>query len=137
MSSVDCRRFMIPLRTAGAAVALAMIAAGTLFGAAVAVASQGIEMPDGLKYTDNKVGDGATATPGAKVSVHYTGWLYKDGAKMRKADGIVSFHLNGSMADVDRLYDLLVLLIEQADVLHPVKPPVNEQTPNVQSDGVN
>ncbi len=86
MSSVDCRRFMIPLRTAGAAVALAMIAAGTLFGAAVAVASQGIEMPDGLKYTDNKVGDGATATPGAKVSVHYTGWLYKDGAKGAKFD---------------------------------------------------
>jgi peptidylprolyl isomerase len=33
------------------------------------------ELPSGLKYTDGKVGDGAAATAGHKVSVHYTGWL--------------------------------------------------------------
>jgi FKBP-type peptidyl-prolyl cis-trans isomerase len=43
-------------------------------------------MPDGLKYTDNKLGTGALATPGSKVSVHYTGWLYQDGAKGAKFD---------------------------------------------------
>jgi FKBP-type peptidyl-prolyl cis-trans isomerase FkpA len=34
----------------------------------------------GLKYEDVKVGDGATATAGQTVSVHYTGWLV-DGTK--------------------------------------------------------
>ena len=43
-------------------------------------------MPDGLKYSDSKLGDGATANSGAKVSVHYTGWLWKDGAKGAKFD---------------------------------------------------
>ena len=38
------------------------------------------ELPSGLKYTDSKVGDGAAATTGHKVSVHYTGWL-TDGKK--------------------------------------------------------
>ena len=29
-----------------------------------------------LEITDTKVGDGATATSGTEVTVHYTGWLY-------------------------------------------------------------
>ena len=29
-----------------------------------------------LQVTDNKVGNGASATSGKTVSVHYTGWLY-------------------------------------------------------------
>jgi FKBP-type peptidyl-prolyl cis-trans isomerase FkpA len=48
-----------------------------------------IEMPDGLKYTDTKIGDGATAAAGNNVSVHYTGWLSKDGAKGAKFDSSV------------------------------------------------
>ena len=44
------------------------------------------EMPDGLKYTDTLVGTGAIATPGHSVSVHYTGWLYENGAKGKKFD---------------------------------------------------
>lgn len=31
--------------------------------------------PSGLKYADLAVGDGATATAGRTVTVHYTGWL--------------------------------------------------------------
>ena len=31
--------------------------------------------PSGLQYIDNVVGDGAEATAGQHVSVHYTGWL--------------------------------------------------------------
>ena len=46
-------------------------------------------MPNGLKYTDTKTGDGATATSGNKVSVHYTGWLYNNGAKGAKFDSSV------------------------------------------------
>ena len=77
---------MISIRLAGAAAALAIIAAWTPAGRAVAADTQVIEMPNGLKYTDVKVGDGATANAGNKVSVNYTGWLYNNGAKGAKFD---------------------------------------------------
>src|SRR5262249_26399347 len=54
-----------------------------------AATNQVIEMPNGLKYTDEKTGDGATATAGNKVSVHYTGWLFNNGAKGKKFDSSV------------------------------------------------
>ena len=44
------------------------------------------ELANGLKYTDTNVGTGAEATKGRKVSVHYTGWLYNNGAKGAKFD---------------------------------------------------
>jgi FKBP-type peptidyl-prolyl cis-trans isomerase FkpA len=37
--------------------------------------SKMVKLPDGLQYEDLKVGDGAVATSGHTVSVHYTGWL--------------------------------------------------------------
>jgi len=77
---------MIAIRLAGAVVALAIIAAAMPLAGAAQAASQVIEMPDGLKYTDTKLGDGAAAAAGNKVSVHYTGWLFKDGAKGAKFD---------------------------------------------------
>jgi FKBP-type peptidyl-prolyl cis-trans isomerase FkpA len=42
--------------------------------------------PSGLQYTDNVVGDGAEAAAGQHVTVHYTGWLYKDGEQGAKFD---------------------------------------------------
>ena len=72
-----------------AVLALAIVAAATPLGRADAAANQVIEMPNGLKYTDTKTGDGATATSGNKVSVHYTGWLYNNGAKGAKFDSSV------------------------------------------------
>jgi FKBP-type peptidyl-prolyl cis-trans isomerase len=39
-----------------------------------------ITTKSGLKYIDEKVGDGAEAKTGNTVEVHYTGWL-KDGTK--------------------------------------------------------
>ena len=80
---------MISIRLAGAAAALAIIAACTPAGRAVAADTQVIEMPNGLKYTDVKVGDGATAKAGNKVSVNYTGWLSDNGAKGKKFDSSV------------------------------------------------
>jgi FKBP-type peptidyl-prolyl cis-trans isomerase len=77
---------MIPIRLAGAALALASIAAFTLLGRSDAAENQVIEMPDGLKYIDTKIGDGATARAGNKVSVNYTGWLSDNGAKGKKFD---------------------------------------------------
>ena len=79
---------MIPLRLAGAALALAILAVFAPAGRSDA-ANQVIEMPDGLKYTDTKTGDGSTAKAGTKVSVHYTGWLSDNGAKGKKFDSSV------------------------------------------------
>ena len=45
-----------------------------------------ITTASGLQYEDTVVGEGATATAGQDVTVHYTGWLYKDGAQGAKFD---------------------------------------------------
>ena len=42
--------------------------------------------PSGLQYEDTHVGDGAEATKGQNVSVHYTGWLYNNGEQGAKFD---------------------------------------------------
>jgi FKBP-type peptidyl-prolyl cis-trans isomerase len=80
---------MIPIRLAGAALALAVLTVSTPVGRSDAADNQVTEMPDGLKYTDTKTGDGATARAGNKVSVHYTGWLSDNGAKGKKFDSSV------------------------------------------------
>lgn len=41
---------------------------------------------DGLKYIDVKPGAGASPKVGQTVTVHYTGWLYVNGAKGKKFD---------------------------------------------------
>ncbi len=50
---------------------------------------------DELTVIDTKVGAGTEATPGMKVTVHYTGWLYDDGAKNK----------HGSQFDSSRDHD--------------------------------
>jgi len=50
------------------------------------VPNQMIALPGGLKYADIKVGDGATAAAGHKVSMNYTGWLSDNGVKGRQFD---------------------------------------------------
>jgi FKBP-type peptidyl-prolyl cis-trans isomerase len=73
-------------RTIGAAAALAFVAVSTPPHPVVAATGQMIRLPDGLKYHDDKVGSGAVAAFGDKVTVHYTGWLDDNGAKGRKFD---------------------------------------------------
>jgi len=80
---------MILTRFACAVLALAIVAAVTPLRRSDAATNQVIEMPSGLKYTDTKTGDGAAAAAGNKVSVHYTGWLYNNGAKGTKFDSSV------------------------------------------------
>jgi peptidylprolyl isomerase len=80
---------MISIRLAGAALALAVLAVSAPAGRSDAADNQVIEMPDGLKYTDTKTGEGAAARSGNKVSVHYTGWLSDNGAKGKKFDSSV------------------------------------------------
>src|SRR5205823_7662670 len=77
----------------GAAAALTVLAL-TAASSILPAAAQGApgkmsELPSGLKYTDSKVGDGASAAAGHKVSVHYTGWLYNNGEKGKKFDSSV------------------------------------------------
>lgn len=40
----------------------------------------------GLQYDDQVTGTGAAAAAGKRVVVHYTGWLYENGAKGKKFD---------------------------------------------------
>ncbi len=42
--------------------------------------------PSGLQYEDTVAGNGAEATKGNNVSVHYTGWLYNNGVAGAKFD---------------------------------------------------
>ncbi len=43
-------------------------------------------MNSDLQIEDVRIGEGALATPGAHVQVHYTGWLYEDGAATQQFD---------------------------------------------------
>ncbi len=43
----------------------------------------------GLQITDTKIGNGINPRPGQTCVVHYTGWLYENGAKGRKFDSSV------------------------------------------------
>lgn len=42
--------------------------------------------PSGLQYEDTVLGTGDVAQAGNNVSVHYTGWLWHDGAKGTRFD---------------------------------------------------
>ena len=69
--------------------ALALVTAFALIAPTAAMAqAAGATMttPSGLKITDSKVGTGATPKPGQICVMHYTGWLWVNGAKGAKFD---------------------------------------------------
>jgi FKBP-type peptidyl-prolyl cis-trans isomerase FkpA len=82
-------------RRAGALSALAAIAApGIVADAAFTAAmAQGAGKPvttsSGLQIIDSKVGTGASPKAGQTCVMHYTGWLYENGAKGKKFDSSV------------------------------------------------
>ena len=45
-----------------------------------------ITTPSGLQYDDTATGSGPVAKAGQRVTVHYTGWLFKDGVQGAKFD---------------------------------------------------
>jgi peptidylprolyl isomerase len=57
--------------------------------AAAQTAGTTMTTPSGLKITDSKVGTGPSPKTGQTVVVHYTGWLYENGAKGKKFDSSV------------------------------------------------
>lgn len=82
---------MVALSRRGAVVALALFASlGILADArsTPALAQQGTPKvtDSGLILADTKVGTGVEAKPGKRCVMHYTGWLYENGAKGEKFD---------------------------------------------------
>ena len=71
-----------------AAVAIACSAAPP---ATAQTQSKGTSMTtaSGLQITDSTVGSGASPQKGQRCTMHYTGWLYKDGVKGAKFDSSV------------------------------------------------
>ena len=87
---------MLTLPNARTVLALAIVMA--LAGAFVAAipttattqaAGKTMTTPSGLKITDSMVGTGAQPQKGQTAVMHYTGWLYEDGAKSDKFDSSV------------------------------------------------
>jgi len=74
-------------------VALALIAALTgVFAGTIPTTATAQEVgktvttPSGLRIIDSQIGTGATPRPGQTCVMHYTGWLYQNGAKGQKFD---------------------------------------------------
>ena len=81
-------RFAALIAAIGLSMTIAVSALAQEGKAASAPAQEGKEvtLPDGLRYTDTKVGDGEEAKKGYILSMNYTGWLYKNGAKGAQFD---------------------------------------------------
>ena len=84
---------MRAFRRAGAVMALALVVAGaSAAGMSIATAQsigKTMTTPSGLQITDTKLGTGATPKQGQTCVMHYTGWLYQNGAKGKKFDSSV------------------------------------------------
>jgi peptidylprolyl isomerase len=66
------------------AATLALLATGA--STAIAQTGKAMTTTSGLQITDTKVGTGATPKTGQTCVMHYTGWLYQNGAKGQKFD---------------------------------------------------
>jgi len=84
---------MRAFRRATTLAAVCLVMASAVFAAAPSAMAQSpgktMTTSSGLQITDSKVGTGATPKPGQTAVVHYTGWLYQDGAKGKKFDSSV------------------------------------------------
>jgi peptidylprolyl isomerase len=73
--------------------ATTMLAAGDgTLSAAFAQAGKTVTAASGLQITDTKVGTGAMPKRGQICVMHYTGWLYENGAKGKKFDSSLDRH---------------------------------------------
>ena len=71
------------------AFAFAIIGSAIMSDTSDAQAPKPVTTSSGLQYIDTQPGTGATPRKGQNVSVHYTGWLYANGAKGKKFDSSV------------------------------------------------
>jgi peptidylprolyl isomerase len=72
-----------------ATASMAALAVGVSTAASAQEAGKAVTTPSGLQYTDTKVGTGASPRRGQICVMHYTGWLYQNGAKGQKFDSSV------------------------------------------------
>jgi peptidylprolyl isomerase len=74
-----------------ACTALSALAAFAVAGKSGSATAQGkfVTTASGLKYEDVKVGTGVAPRRGQTCVMHYTGWLYENGAKGKKFDSSV------------------------------------------------
>ena len=85
---------MRPLTRRDAVMACPLVAASALLAGAPTTAmaqAAGTRMTtsSGLQITDTQVGTGATPQRGQTCVMHYTGWLFENGAKGKKFDSSV------------------------------------------------
>jgi peptidylprolyl isomerase len=71
------------------AVALGFVGVGTFNASTAQTMGKAMTTASGLQIVDSKVGTGATPKAGQTCVMHYTGWLYQDGAKGKKFDSSV------------------------------------------------
>ena len=71
------------------ALALAIIGSAIMSDPSDAQSAKPVTTPSGLQIIDTKPGTGATPQRNQTVTVHYTGWLYVNGAKGKKFDSSV------------------------------------------------
>ncbi len=83
------RMSMQILKVLAFAAAFGLIAVGASTTAMAQAAGKPMTTPSGLQITDSKVGTGATPKTGQTCVMHYTGWLYVNGAKGQKFDSSV------------------------------------------------
>ncbi|MCC6777238.1 MAG: FKBP-type peptidyl-prolyl cis-trans isomerase [Hyphomicrobiales bacterium] len=81
MNAVSRRNALVTL-----ALAPAMLLASR---AALAQTGNPVTTSSGLQIIDSKVGTGASPKKGQTCVMHYTGWLYQNGAKGKKFDSSV------------------------------------------------
>jgi peptidylprolyl isomerase len=84
---------MLEYKLAGALAALALtLAPAAGFGAETpappppTAQGQTVTTPSGLQIIDTEIGTGASPQPGQTCVMHYTGWLWENGAKGKKFD---------------------------------------------------
>lgn len=87
------RAFAFPSASAFFALAIATLSAGCTAGTSdtggAQMAANAVTPESGLQMTDIKVGNGISPRPGQTCVVHYTGWIYENGAKGKKFDSSV------------------------------------------------
>ncbi|NBS34429.1 MAG: FKBP-type peptidyl-prolyl cis-trans isomerase [Methylocystaceae bacterium] len=79
-------RFYSKFATWGMIAILSSLAAGVTPFSMARAASEVTLTASGLKIIDNKIGSGASPKIGQTCVMHYTGWLYINGAKGKKFD---------------------------------------------------